>query len=408
MPLVLIRLFWKNRRNPPSMQHIGERFGYFTPPSHPTRIWIHAVSVGEVIAATPLIRRLQKAYPDKGFVVTTMTATGRERAKALLGDSVFHTYIPYDLPGAVTRFLTRLNPQLCIIMETEIWPNLLQGCQDRNIPVLLANARLSAKSAAGYGRFKAFARQTFQKISFVAAQSQADAARFIALGAQPAQVITTGNIKFDQEIPASIHEKAANFKSLLGTDRPIWVAASTHEGEEEQVLAAFTAIKAALPDALLVLVPRHPERFSKVAALCQQKGYEVVLRSQNQPCPANVSVYIGDSMGELPAFYAACDVAFVGGSLVPVGGHNLLEPAALGIPGITGSYIHNFMEITALLEQAQAIKKVANEAELATAVIAWLTNPVLKTKAGEAGYNVVVKNRGAVEKHLQILKTLLE
>lgn len=405
MPLIFIRLFWKNRHNPPSFRQIKERLGIFKKPQKPTALWVHAVSVGEMIAAVPLIQRLQKAYPEKGMVVTTMTITGYERAKALFGDSVFLIYVPYDIPFAVNSFLNRIEPQIGIIMETEIWPNLFYGCHQKQIPLLLANARLSAKSAKGYMRFRGFIGENIRYISIIAAQGQADADRFIALGANPEQVILTGNVKFDQKIPASAYEKAAVFKSLWG-QRPVWVAASTHEGEEEFVLEAFERIRTVFPTTLLVLVPRHPERFTKVAALCEQKGYDVVLRSQNQPCPSSVCIFIGDSMGELPAFYAACDIAFVGGSLVPVGGHNLLEPAALCIAAITGPHVFNFTEITALLENAGAIKTIASASELAEGVIHWLSHPDLRTKAGEAGANVVVKNRGSVDKHLALLETL--
>ncbi len=378
-------------------------------------LWVHAVSVGETQAALPLIKALQQHYPHMTLVVTTMTPTGSARVRAALGDTVFHVYAPYDLPGAVQRFLQRTHPRVAIIMETELWPNLIHGCQQRGIPVIVANARLSVRSAAGYQRVARLTRDTFQQITVIAAQAQADAQRFIALGADPARVAVTGNIKFDITPTPDVREHAAALRRSWGAQRPVWIAASTHASaagsEDEQVLAAFATLRLTLPDALLVLVPRHPERFAKVAALCREQGYNVTRRSEQKAGNADLSstdIYIGDSMGELMIFYAASDVAFVGGSLIPHGGHNLLEPAALGIPVLTGPHTFNFAEISRLLLDAGAARQVNNPAELAEAVIACLQNDTLRRTTGEQGQRLVEHNRGALAKLLVIIKGCID
>ena len=375
-------------------------------------LWIHAVSVGETQAALPLIKALQQRYPHLTLVVTTTTPTGSARVRAALGDTVFHVYAPYDLPGAVQRFLRRVRPRVAIIMETELWPNLIHGCQQRGIPVMVANARLSARSAAGYQRVAGLTREALQNITMIAAQAQADAQRFITLGADPARVRVTGNIKFDIALATDLPQHAAALRHTWGAHRPVWIAASTHanstDSEDEQVLSAFAAVRLALPDALLILVPRHPERFAKVTALCRKAGYNVRLRSEQKPCDASTDIYIGDSMGELMLLYAASDVAFVGGSLIPHGGHNLLEPAALGIPVITGPHTFNFADISRMLIQADAARQVNNAAELATAVITFLQNNDLRRTTGEKGQQMIEQNRGALERLLIILKTAIE
>lgn len=407
LPFLLCRLLWKSRHQPAYRQRLYERLGFFTPPNGAEKIWIHAVSVGEVVTTVPLVKRLRQEYPDIHIIMTTMTPTGAERAKELFDNDITHLYVPYDIPFVIKRFLDHITPKAVIIMETEIWPNMLQICKQRHIPVLLANGRLSAKSAASYGRFANFFRQVIQDFALIAAQNQADAERFIALGADPKKVVVTGSIKFDQNIPASSHEKAALFKSLWGQNRCIWVAASTHEGEEEIILNNFKSIKQAVPNLLLILTPRHPERFTKVTQLANKMGYQTILRSQNQPATPQTDIVIGDSMGELCAYYAAGDIAFVGGSLVPIGGHNLLEPAALGIATITGPYDFNFSQITTMLLEAGAISQIKNGEELAQTLISWMGDNEKRLHAGEQGKQVVEKNRGAVDSHMKILGNLL-
>jgi 3-deoxy-D-manno-octulosonic-acid transferase len=401
-----MRLLWKSRHSLKYGRRLKERFGLIQL-EQKRSIWVHTVSVGEMIAAKPLIKEIQIAYPAYPIILTTMTATAADQVDNLFGQTVRHYFVPYDLPDVMRRFLHKIQPKAVIVMETEIWPNLIYQCERHGIPVLLANARLSARSAAGYHRFLPFIADVVSKISMIAVQTAEEAKRFQWLGAKEQQMVVTGSMKFDQPVPASVDAKAAVFKSLWGNTRPVWVAASTHEGEEETVFEAHKAIKKQLANALLVIVPRHPERFSKVAALSRKFGFNTVLRSANQPCHADVDVVIGDSMGEMLSYYAASDVAFVGGSLVPVGGHNLLEPAALGIAAITGRYVFNFTEITNMLVNEKAVVQVADRQQLAAQVIRWLENSTARTQAGEYGRQVVKQNRGAVKKHLDLVKALM-
>lgn len=363
-PLVLLRLAWRGLRAPDYWRRWPERFGYIEPPTGERIIWIHAVSVGEVQAAEPLVRALLEQYPDCSLLVTTVTPTGSARVMALFGGNVAHVYAPYDLPGAVARFFERVRPQLAIIMETELWPNLFHICQQRAIPLLLVNARLSARSVAGYRRVRGLVGETLAAVTAIAVQGEADAGRFESLGANPAVMTVTGNLKFEQRIPPSLLERAEVLRRDWGVNRPVLIAASTHEGEDELLLDVFGQLRKQFANCLLVLVPRHPERFESVAELCRLRGYTTVVRSGHAACTAGTGVYVADTMGELPLLYAAADVAFVGGSLVAHGGHNLLEPAALGIPVVTGPHVFNFNEICDLLVAAGAAVKVADSDEL--------------------------------------------
>jgi 3-deoxy-D-manno-octulosonic-acid transferase len=366
-------------------------------------IWIHAVSVGEVQAAVPLVRALLEKFPEHSLLLTTVTPTGSAQVTAQFGEEVAHVYAPYDLPGAVRRFFQRTRPQLAIIMETELWPNLFHACRTRRVPLLLVNARLSARSVAGYRRVKPLVAQTLANVTGIAAQGEADATRFLQLGAPPECVIVSGNLKFEQRIPPGLLERAAVLRRDWGTDRPVWVAASTHEGEDEQLLQVFEQLRGRFANCLLVLVPRHPERFETVAELCRQHGLKVVLRSERRPCEADTQVFIGDSMGELPLFLAAADVAFVGGSLVPHGGHNLLEPAALGVPVASGPHVFNFTEICELMVQAGACEVVDSGDELAATLGRWLSDANERHRVGERGRQVVEKNRGALQTVLTMI-----
>jgi 3-deoxy-D-manno-octulosonic-acid transferase len=397
VPLVLLRLAWRGLRAPDYWRRWPERFGFIEPPLGARVIWIHAVSVGEVQAAEPLVRALLENYPAYSLLVTTVTPTGSARVTALFGDEVAHVYAPYDLPGAVKRFFLRVRPQLAIVMETELWPNLFHTCRDRQVPLLLVNARLSEKSMTGYLRVKRLVARTLGNITDIAAQGEADAQRFERLGAQQDRIAVSGNLKFEQRIPPNLLERAEVLRRDWGTGRPVWVAASTHEGEDELLLDVFSELRERFADCLLVLVPRHPERFESVAELCRQRGLNIVLRSEMRPCDADTRVFVGDSMGELPLFLAAADVAFVGGSLVPHGGHNLLEPAGLGIPVVTGPHVFNFTEICELLLQAGACEKVGNTEELAVTLGRWLGDANERHRVGEQGRAVVEKNRGALQ-----------
>jgi len=377
------------------------------PPHYQNSIWIHAVSVGETLTAISLVKQLKQSYPNTPIVFTTMTPTGSERVKAALKNQVFHIYVPYDLPCVIKRFLNKVNPRFLIIMETELWPNLIYYTSQRNIPILLANARLSEHSYNNYKRIKKFIASALQKITIIAAQTKKDAERFAQLGAQPSAIQITGNIKFDTTLPQSIEEKGQQLRQQLGPDRPIWIAASTHEGEEAIILQAFKKIKVNLPNCLLILVPRHPERFTKVAELCQQHDFQIVSRSSNQPCTADTDVFLGDTMGELMLFYAASDVAFVGGSLqAKIGGHNLLEPAALALPIIAGSYLFNFTEISELLLEANALVIIHNAQELSNNVTHFLTHPKQSKASGKRAQTVVEQNRGTIEKHIRLIKQI--
>jgi len=407
-PVVLVRLAWRGLRAPDYWRRWPERFGSIEPPLGKRVIWIHAVSVGEVQAAEPLVRALLDRYPECSILVTTVTPTGSARVRALFGDDVAHVYAPYDLPGAVTRFLGRVRPQLAIVMETELWPNLYHACRKNMTPLLLVNARLSARSLAGYSKVRGLIGETLAAVNEIAAQSEQDAENFKSLGADVGCITVTGNMKFEQRIPSSLFESAEVLRRDWGVGRPVWIAASTHEGEDELLLDVYRKIRKQFNDCLLVLVPRHPERFESVADLCRHRGYNTVLRSERQPCLPETSVFVGDSMGELPLFYAASDVAFVGGSLVHHGGHNLLEPAALGVPVVTGPHLFNFKEISRLLLDAGACEKVENPAELEQTVIRWLGDANERHRVGEQGRLVVEKNRGALKAVLEIVDSYLD
>jgi len=404
LPLVLLRLLWRGLRAPAYWRRWPERFGFVPqlPGSAPV-VWLHAVSVGEVQAAAPLVRALMARYPQHRFMLTTMTPTGAEQVLSSFGQDVAHCYVPYDLPGAVRRFLARVRPVAVIVMETELWPNIFHGCHERSIPLLLVNVRLSARSAAGYHRVRRLATAMLSHVCAIAAQTQADAERIIALGAVPDRVRVTGNIKFDINMPASLHEEAAVLRRNLGAERAVWIAASTREGEEPMILEAYASVRRSLPQSLLVLVPRHPERFTKVATLARKHGFNTRLRSEVLPCDTRTEVFIGDSMGELALLYAAADVAFVGGSLVPTGGHNMIEPAALGLPVIFGPHVFNFEEASRLLCEAGAAVQVRNSEQLAAAVLNYLTDANLRYATGEKGKQLVQRNRGALDKAMAMV-----
>jgi 3-deoxy-D-manno-octulosonic-acid transferase len=384
----------------------GQRFGIGYPALQKS-IWIHAVSVGEVQAAVPLINELARRFANHRLLITTVTPTGAARVKALFGDTVAHSYIPFELPLAVDRFFERTRPQLALIMETEIWPNLYRGCGVREIPLILVSARISPRSLRGYGRVLPLFRETLSHGIIIAAQSKADADRFRSLGASPVRTWVIGNIKFDVELPDSLISDGQQLRSQLFGKRPAWIAASTHEDEEQQVLDAHAALLREHPDLLLVLVPRHPERFRDVRKIIEQNDFAYTSRTGGEACDASTAVYLVDTMGELPVFYAASDIAFVGGSLVPIGGHNLLEPAALGLPVISGPHVFNAEEIAEMFVDLGACRLIANSAELAGAVSGLLADPDAAKAAGDQGRKIVLENRGSLGRLLSLLEPLI-
>lgn len=406
VPLALLRLYWRGRRDHDYRRRWSERFGFLPSPLQTDCLWIHAVSVGEVRAALPLIRALQIHYPTTPLLVTTTTLTGSRQVREALGTQVHHAYAPYDLPGAVQRFLQRARPKLAIIMETELWPNLLRRCAAAGVPVLLANARLSERSARRYARIKGLTTAMLHEITLIAAQADADAERFRALGAP--RVRTIGNLKYDLTLPTALPEQGETLRQeLFGSDRPVWIAASTHAGEDEQILQALTLVRSHWPELLLLLVPRHPERFNHVAVLCRQQGFNLVRRSERRSCTPETAVFLGDSMGELLLFYAAADLAFVGGSLVPIGGHNVLEPALLRLPILFGPHMFNFSEASQRLLEAAAAWRVVDATALAAAVNRLLADPSGRYMAGQRGREVVERHRGALTALLECIAILL-
>ncbi|NEX19393.1 3-deoxy-D-manno-octulosonic acid transferase [Thiorhodococcus mannitoliphagus] len=407
LPIALLRLYVRSFRAPEYRRRIGERLALGHPAPR-ADLWIHAVSVGEVQAAELLIRRLRGRDPALRILVTTTTPTGAARLQDLCGDRVEHRYTPYDLPGVMRRFLVQVRPSLVVVVETEIWPNMLAACEPRGIPVMLANARLSARSARGYARLARLTGETLRRFSRIAAQTEADAQRFVGLGAEPKRVQVTGSIKFDLHQPASRRELAETLRRAWGIQRPVWVAASTHEGEEGPLLEAHRRVLERLPNALLVLVPRHPERFGRVAVLVERYGFAMVRRSHHEPCREDTAVLLGDTMGELAAFLAAGDAAFIGGSLVPTGGHNLLEAAAAGVPMVVGPHTFNFAQITAMMVEEGAAARVADAAELAEVMSSWLSDAALRAQVGEQGRVVVERNRGALDRLMAVLDAGVE
>jgi 3-deoxy-D-manno-octulosonic-acid transferase len=406
-PLVLLRLAWRGLRSPEYRQCWSERFGAIHPAVGERVIWVHAVSVGEVQAAESVIRAMLDRYPEYSILMTTVTATGAAHVTELFDGEVAHVYAPYDLPDVVSRFIDRVRPRLAIVMETELWPNLFRACRRRNIPLLLINARLSEKSLAGYRRFRKLIGKTLDAVTLIAACTLRDAERFRELGADADRVRVSGNLKFEQHLPAGLYERAALLRQEWGVNRHVWIAGSTHEGEDELILDVYREVRKHIPDCLLVLVPRHPDRFAAVAELCRQRGYRSVSRSERLPCEPETAVFIGDSMGELLMFYAAADVAFVGGSLVDSGGHNLLEPAALGIPVVTGPHVDNFAAVCELLLSAGACRQVMNTSQLRDTVRSWLLDADECHRIGALGRAVVEQNRGALATVLGMIDACL-
>lgn len=400
LPFLLFRLWWRGLKAPAYRKRWLERLGLNYAKAENTKqpIWIHAVSVGETLAIVPLVKLLQARHPDIPIVMTTMTPTGAERVEVTFGEGVTHYYCPYDIPCAIQRFLTHLNPRGCVIVETELWPNLINACSKRNIPVLVANARLSERSAKGYARFGLMAEQMLQQIECIAVQNSIDGERFLNLGVPPSSLEVTGSIKFDVKVPEGEERLAFALRELWGQSRPVLIGASTHEGEETALLQAYQGLLACYPELLLVVVPRHPERFDHVAELIKQQNFKLARRSLGQQPNQATQVYLGDTMGELMKLLAAADIAFVGGSLIERGGHNPLEPAVLRKPVLMGPHFYNFQLICDSLSSAGALTVISTADKLAVEVKRLLNNPESMAKQGQAGYRFVQDNQGALEK----------
>ena len=405
-PIFILRLLWRSRANSAYRQRIAERFGFGT--VRGSCIWLHAVSVGETIAARPLVERLLKEFPQHTLLVTTTTPTGSDTVKRLFGERVKHCYLPYDLPDALARLLRRVQPRLLVVMETEIWPNLYAACAQRNIPLLLANARLSERSMRGYARIDKLVWETLANVSLIAARGEQDALHFQQLGAYAEQVVVCGNIKFDWQIPTGLVEQGKQWRQQWGASRPVWVAASTHPGEDKIILRVFAQLREALPELLLIMVPRHPERFDAVARLCAESGLPSVRRSAGSDFSSDTAIIVGDSMGEMLLWYASADVAFIGGSLVAHGGHNPLEAAAFGLPVVSGVHVHNFADIFPPLCEAGGAILVAGEAELYAPLLTWLQDAEVHHQTGVAAQHFFQQNQGALDCLMQSVHRLMK
>jgi len=399
---------WKVSKETTEHNSFSERLGY-TPnlPIKPV-IWLHAASVGEVIAATPLIRKLQAEYDGHLLLITTMTATGARQARKALKGNGAHLLLPLDLPWIASRFLDRIKPEIAVFMETEIWPNLIHGCHKRNIPFVIANGRLSDKSLKSYRKLKNVTEEVLQEVSVVAAKSIEDASAFIELGAPADRVTVTGSIKFDVVPEPGLRARAELLNEEMFKDRPVWVVGSTHAGEDEHFLAAHQLILEEWPDAVLIIVPRHPQRFDQVAHLIEEQDMNFIRRSSNDEFSHEHSVYLADTMGELMMMYACADVAFVAGSIKPIGGHNLLEPACLSKPVLSGGYLFNFADVAEMFDEQQALTRCTEVSEIANQVIKLFSEPEYLEQMGEKAFQVVAKNRGALERQFQLIDKSLK
>jgi 3-deoxy-D-manno-octulosonic-acid transferase len=399
-PFALALLAWRARRQPGNLRHVAERFGYYPVAPAAPLIWVHAVSVGETRAAEPLVRSLQSRHPHCRILLTHMTPTGRETGETLFGGRVTRCYLPFDLPGAVARFFDHFQPRAGIVMEMEIWPNLIRAGHARSIPLYLVNARLSEKTYASYRWFAGLMHESLSAFTAVAAQSEEDARRLTALGARDARV--TGNLKYDVAPPRNQLERGRALRRRLGESRPILLAASTREGEEALLLDALEMIS--VPGLLTIIVPRHPQRFDEVAGLLDARGVRYQRRSANAAAAPETQVVLGDSMGEMFAYYAACDVAFIGGSLVPLGGQNLIEACVVGKPVLIGPSTYNFAEAVELAMRAGAAIQVADSAALAGEAGRLLGDPGAAQRMSQAALAFANAHRGATTRVLDLIQ----
>lgn len=405
-PVFCAVLWFRSLRDARYRRNFSQRFGNGDAMSEAS-IWVHAVSVGEVNAAAVLVRTLFDRYPGIPLVVTTLSPTGEERARALLGDRANVRYLPLDLPGSVRKFFDRVKPRIAVIFETELWPNLYHECGRRRVPLVLASARLSPRSMGRYRRFLSLFREVLSNRVTIAAQGEGDAERFRSLGADPERTHVTGNLKFDLAVPANVKTKGAELRERYASGRPVWVAGSTHAGEEAIVLEAHREVRKTHPGTILVLVPRHPPRFNEVASWLEKQNVRFIRHSQPSARTPDLEVVLVDTLGELLDFYAMGDVAFVGGTLVEVGGHNLLEPAALGVPVLAGPHNFNSADIARILVERGGALIVNDAKELAARVSVLLSNPADRARIGAMGRECVEDNRGALEKLLSLIDPLM-
>lgn len=407
-PFVLLYFVMRGVRDQSYFGRWGERFGLLKDDVPEGGVLLHAASVGEVNAANPLIRALLKTHPELPVTVTTLTPTGSDRLRHEFGDRVFNNFIPIDLPWAVSRFLNRLKPRLIIIIETEIWPNLYLHAKTKGIPLVMVNARLSARSSDRLGLVSGFTEQVLSSVAWIGAQSTQDAQRLVDCGAKADRTCMTGNLKFDLGIPDGLLEKGFALRSHWKSQRPVLVAGSTHEADENVLLPAFIDLLKALPDALLILVPRRPERFGRVIQAAKDAGLATELRSQREMCSREAQCFVIDTLGELLTYYACADVAFVGGSIGDQGGHNALEPAALGKPVLLGPNMPNAREIADQLLGCNAARQVSNSSELQQAAELILNNTELRDQMGQSALALVESNKGALNTSLQAINKYLQ
>lgn len=403
LPYVFFHLLWRGRKQPEYLKHIPERFGFFAISADKPVIWLHTVSVGETRAAASLIKRLIECYPNHQLLLTHTTPTGRAASEQLYRDKVLRVYLPYDYPFAVRHFLRHFQPRIGILLETEIWFNLIHGCHSENTPLLLLNARLSEKSSSRYALFPKLTRQGLSELHSIAAQTDSDAKRLLFLGAE--NITLMGNLKFDIEPPSAMLDLGKQLRVSFGTDRNIFLAASTREGEESLILSALRNIQ--IPNLLTIIVPRHPQRFDEVAALIAREGFIFQRRSSNEPIRAETQIVLGDSMGEMFAYYAACDVAFIGGSLLPFGGQNLIEACAVGKPVLIGPHTYNFEQASLLAIECGAARRVADVTEIASTLRTLFSDPGKIQAMGSAGLGFVRANQGATEKALVLVSAAI-
>lgn len=399
LPYVFFHLFWRARKQPGYLKHIGERFGFYTLRSNKPVIWLHTVSVGETRAAVSLVKRLQDHYPNHQILLTHTTPTGREASEQLYGEQVLRVYLPYDYPFAIKRFLQHFKPCVGVLLETEIWFNLILQCQQAKTPLLLLNARLSEKSTAKYARFPNLSKSGFTQLSAVSAQNEEDAARLATLGAKNVSIM--GNLKYDIEPPADMLEKGIQLRSLFGINRPVFLAASTRTGEEKLIIEALRQLN--IPGLLTVIVPRHPQRFNEVAELFAHHNIRFQRRSEKLAISPDTQIVLGDSMGEMFAYYTACDLAFIGGSLLPFGGQNLIEASAVGKPVLIGPHTYNFTQASLQAIKHGAAIRVQDIDDLTRSLQRLFEHPEILTSMGLAGKAFVTANQGATKKAIELI-----
>jgi 3-deoxy-D-manno-octulosonic-acid transferase len=405
IPFIMLRLLWRGIKAPAYRRRWNERFGFYNKTYPQNLVWFHAVSVGEAEALFPLLRLLLARHPDWKLLITTTTPTGSARVRATFGGLAEHVYLPYDMSFVIRRFMETFKPRLAVIMETEIWPNLYAECGRHQVPLFLINARLSEKSARGYRKIPSLIRPALANVSLIAAQTGDDAERFVGIGAKPEAVRVMGNMKFDIEIAEETIAKGRGLKSSAFGVRFVWIIASTHKNEEALFLGLYPEIKAKIPELLLVIVPRHPERFIEVRKLCEERRLNVVMRTSGNPCSAETDVYIADTMGELKMLYAAADVAFIGGSMVPVGGHNLLEAAAVGVPVMFGPYMANFKEIAAGVLTRKAALQCRSGEEIVSMILSLYADSGQRVELTNRARAFLRENRGAIAAIAELIET---